>query len=90
MFTRLIQIFGSPRTSDYDREFIREVKIQRPLTRSPKSGFFLCGAWALIGLKCWAVIWAIERYHIPVHPLWITLPTLLFGGICTALYFKGE
>ena len=90
MFTRLTQIFGSPRSSDYDREFIREVKIQRPIKRSAKSGFFLLGAWVLIFLKCWAVIWAIERYHIPVHPLWITVPTLVFGGLCTVLYLRGE
>ena len=90
VFTRLMEICTPRRGSDYERQFVREVKITRPSVNRAKSLVFTTAAWIILGLKCWAVIWAIRYYQIPVNPLWVTLPTLFFAGLCTALYFWGE
>jgi hypothetical protein len=90
VFTRLIEICTPRRDADYERQFVREVKIKRPSVNRVKSLTLVMGAWILIGLKCWAVIWAIGYYQIPVNPLWVTLPTLFFASLCTVLYFLGE
>ncbi len=42
--------------------------------------------WVLIALKCVLVTWAIERWQVPVHPLWVVGPTLLFAGLVTVLW----
>lgn len=44
--------------------------------------------WILIGLKCIAVTWATQRYHVPFSPLWIILPTLAFAALATGLYYR--
>ncbi len=90
MFTRLIEICTPRRDLDYERQFVREVKIKRPNQPRHKSLGFVTGAWIIVGLKCWAVIKLIGYYQIPVNPLWVTLPTLFFAGLCTVLYFWGE
>jgi hypothetical protein len=85
-----MEICTPRRGSEYDRQFVREVKIKRPGIPRVKSPILAVGAWALIGLKCWAIVRVIRYYQIPVNPLWVTLPTLFFAGLCTALYFWGE
>lgn len=90
MFTYLIELCTPRRNSEYERQFVREVKIKRPSAPRVKSLLFVISAWILIGLKCWAVIWAIKFYQIPVNPVWVTVPTLFFAGLSTALYFWGD
>jgi uncharacterized membrane protein len=40
----------------------------------------------LIALKSWLVIWAVAKYHVPIHPLWVIVPTVLFALLCTLVY----
>lgn len=42
--------------------------------------------WVLILAKCAAMWWAIEKYQVPIHPLWLVGPTILFGLLATAVY----
>ena len=42
--------------------------------------------WAAITAKCAALWWLIEKYQVPIHPLWLVGPTLLFGLLATAVY----
>lgn len=43
--------------------------------------------WALIGLKCLVVGWAVERYQMPFNPLWVIGPTVAFAALATAAYY---
>lgn len=41
--------------------------------------------WILIALKCSVLPPLFLRWQIPVHPGWVVVPTLLFGGLVTLL-----
>jgi hypothetical protein len=43
-------------------------------------------AWALIALKCVLVTWAIGHWSVPINPLWVVIPTILFAGLATVLW----
>lgn len=43
-------------------------------------------AWLLIAVKCVWVWWAVNRWQMPFHPLWIVAPTIVFAGLATALW----
>jgi hypothetical protein len=40
----------------------------------------------MIAFKCAAVWWAVERWHMPFHPLWIVAPTVVFASLGTVLW----
>jgi hypothetical protein len=42
--------------------------------------------WAIIVLKCIAVVWLFGRYHVPVSSLWVIAPTVIFAALCTLVY----
>ena len=50
----------------------------------------LLAGWLLITVKSWLIIWAVEKYHVPVDPLWVIVPTVIFALVCTVVYFRGE
>ena len=54
--------------------------------RSPRSERWIIAGWVLIALKCTAIWWLINAYHIPIHPMWLVGPTVLFGLLITFLY----
>jgi hypothetical protein len=82
-------ISGRP-SPGYDREFIREVRVTRRAPRSARASGFMLAGWILIALKCWAVVWAVEHYRVPVNAYWITVPSVIFAGVCTAIFYWGE
>jgi hypothetical protein len=43
--------------------------------------------WALIAVKCWAVVWLVDRYNVPFNPMWVVTPTVLFAALATAVYY---
>ncbi|MBL9205339.1 MAG: hypothetical protein JNN01_09660 [Opitutaceae bacterium] len=47
---------------------------------------FLAITWALIGIKCVIIWWAMAHWSVPFHPLWIVGPTLLFALVATGLW----
>ena len=75
---------------EMDRGFVREVHISKPTPRNPRVERLLLGGWLLILVKSWLIIWAVEKYHVPINPLWVIVPTVLFALVCTAVYFRGE
>lgn len=88
MFANLLQLF-TRRTppEDYDLAFVKEVRVNPPReTRSRRSERWLIAGWVLIMLKCAAMWWAIETYRVPIHPMWLVGPTVVFGLLATALY----
>ena len=42
--------------------------------------------WAVIVAKCFFVWWAIGRWEVPFHPLWIVAPTIIFAGLASILW----
>ena len=55
-------------------------------TRNRRSETWLWVGWALILTKCVLSWWAMKHYQVPIHPLWLIIPTLMFAGLCTVLY----
>jgi hypothetical protein len=87
MFPNLFQLISRRTPPEYDQGFVAEVKPVAPRTRDPRiDRLFLLG-WILIALKSVFVVWAVAHYHIPFSPLWVILPTVMFGGLCSAVYF---
>ena len=41
--------------------------------------------WILIAVKCTLLPSLLERWQVPVHPGWVIVPTLIFGGLVTLL-----
>lgn len=48
--------------------------------------WFLAVAWIVILAKCTVVWWAMNHWHVPIHPAWIVIPTLMLAGLATALW----
>lgn len=65
--------------------------LQVDATRYPvRMRWFLGVAWVLILVKCTVVWWAMIHWHVPMHPAWIVLPTLLFAGLATGLWLAAH
>ena len=90
MLVNFLRSLFPPSPAGYDRAFVKavEVKSRRPARRV--SPLVLLLWWIAIALKCWAVVWAITYFKVPVNPLWVTAPTVAFAGLCTALFYVGE
>jgi len=54
--------------------------------RNRRSERWIVIGWVLIAVKCTALWWLINAYHVPIHPMWLVGPTVLFGLLATALY----
>ncbi len=51
---------------------------------------FVVVSWALIVGKCLLASLAIEHWSIPIHDLYVWVPSVVFGGLCTWFYLRGE
>ena len=87
MFANLLQLVTRRTRVDYDRGFIRDVNITHRAPRSRRTQKVLLAGWLLIAAKSWLIVWVIERYHVPVEPMWIIIPTVIFAAVCTAAHF---
>lgn len=47
---------------------------------------FMSLAWLAIAVKCAVIWWAMLHWHVPFHPIWIVVPTLVFAGLATMLW----
>ena len=90
MLSNLFQLISRrpPRGNDYG--FVQEVHVSRSVTRNRRIERLLLLGWVLIALKSWLIIWAIAKYQVPVNPLWVIVPTVVFGLVCTVVYIRGE
>jgi hypothetical protein len=90
VFSNLLHLISRRPPPSYDLAFVREVRVTQRAPRSAKSKRLMLAGWILIALKCWLVVWAVDHYNVPVNPLWVTLPTVIFAGVCTLMYVLGE
>ncbi|HEY9248320.1 MAG TPA: hypothetical protein VIO38_04280 [Rariglobus sp.] len=88
MFANLLQLItGRPPAKDYDRAFVKDIRITPPReSRNRRVERWIAAGWVLITVKCAAIWWLIDVYRVPIHPLWLVGPTVLFGLLATALY----
>ena len=52
--------------------------------------WFVAIAWALIGIKCSLIWWAMVHWSVPFHPLWLVAPTLMFALLATVLWLTHQ
>ena len=91
MFTNLLQLITrTPPAEDYDVAFVKDISVQSPTVRDPRTLRVLLAGWILIAGKCWLITWLIHRYHVPFDPLWIVGPTVLFALLCTFVYYRRD
>jgi hypothetical protein len=43
--------------------------------------------WGLIAAKSVLVVWLVQRYAMPFHPLWVIGPTVGLAAVATALFY---
>ena len=86
MFADLVKLINRRPPTDYEQGFVRSVTVtsKSPRNRRLERLFAIC--WVVIVIKSFAVIWLFDRYHVPVNPLWVIAPTVIFAALCTAVY----
>ncbi|MBX3749795.1 MAG: hypothetical protein KF897_06885 [Opitutaceae bacterium] len=52
----------------------------------PRVRWFMAIVWAVILVKCVVIWWAMVHWSVPLHPLWIVAPTLVFAATATAIW----
>jgi hypothetical protein len=57
---------------------------------SARMRWFVGAIWGAILVKCTLVWWAMVHWHVPFHPAWIVLPTLVFAVLATALWLDAD
>lgn len=90
MLSNFFQLITRRPPAGSDLSFVREVHIAKRVKRSPRMERLILAGWLLIAVKSGLIIWAVEKYRVPVDPLWVVAPTVLFALLCTVVYFRGE
>jgi len=86
MFANLLQLIGGRPSTDFEREFVREVRVRRRHPRDPRTEKLILAGWLLIVAKSFLMIWLVDRYHVPINADWVIVPTVAFAAVCTAAY----
>jgi membrane protein YdbS with pleckstrin-like domain len=86
MLADLIRLINRRPPADYERGFVREVSVHQKAPRNRRVERLLAICWVLILLKSFAVVWLFDRYYVPVNPLWVIAPTVVFAALCTVVY----
>lgn len=86
MFADFVRLIHRPRTPRYEDHFVREVSVSAKAPRNRRVERVIAACWVLIILKSFAVVWLFDRYRVPVNPLWVIAPTIIFAALCTVVY----
>ena len=86
MLPNFLRLLAGRPGPGYEQEFVREVRVRGRPPRNRRLELVIWICWALIVLKTAFVLWAVPHYHIPFSPLWVIVPTIVFAGVCTAIY----
>ena len=87
MLTTLLRLITRQAPADYERAFVHEVEVKERIARNPWVERLILAGWLVIVVKCFVVIWAIDRWAVPFNAYWIIVPTILMAGLCTAVYY---
>jgi hypothetical protein len=69
-----------------EQDFIQDIHPLQTPRRNPWVTRLIIAGWALIAAKSVFVWWACAHYALPFHPLWVIVPTMAFGALCTGVY----
>lgn len=86
MFTLFLQLFVVRSFVGEPEPMRRQASVKRLTGATNRTPTWLMIGWAAIAAKCVAVWWLIEKYRVPIHPLWLVGPTILFGLLATSVY----
>jgi hypothetical protein len=86
MFPEFVRLINRRPPADYNRDFVRAVRVREKAPRNRRVERLILICWGIIVLKCVAVVWLFDRYHVPVNPLWVIAPTVIFAALCTLVY----
>ena len=88
MFTNFLHLITGRPPPGSAADFVKEVRVvrERP-PRSRRTEKLILAGWVLIAAKSWLMIWLVEKYQVPINASWVIVPTVVFAGLCTALYF---
>lgn len=56
-----------------------------PALRTP---LIVISCWAIILGKCALVIWAVDRWQVPINAGWIVWPTLVAAALATIIWLR--
>jgi len=87
MFANLLQLITRRTPSDYERNFVREVRVRQRSPRNPKIERLFLWCWVIILVKSFLVLWVVHKYHMSFSANWIIIPTVVAALVCTAAYF---
>jgi hypothetical protein len=88
MFANLVNLITGRTTADLEHNaFVQEVQVHDAEPRNPRVERLILICWILIAIKHVAVIWAVARYPVPFHQLWINFPTWVLGALATGIYY---
>jgi hypothetical protein len=86
MFADLVRLIHRRDPADFERSFVRGVKVAGRAPRNRRVERVIAVCWVIIVIKSFAVVWLFDHYHVPVNPLWVIAPTIFFAALCTAVY----
>lgn len=87
MFPNLLKRVSRRRAEEYGRGFVEEVNIRELSERNRRMERLIGIFWCVIVVKCVLIWWLIKHFRIPFSPWWVVAPTLIFAGLCTAVYY---
>jgi len=86
MLAGLVRLINRRGASEYERGFVREVRVSTRAARNRRVERVIAVCWVIIIIKCAAVVWLFDHYNIPVSPLWVVAPTVIFAALITVVY----
>jgi hypothetical protein len=86
MFADFVRLISRRTPADYERGFVREVRVDGKSPRNRRVERVIATCWVIILVKSFAVIWLFDRYNVPVNALWVIAPTVIFAALCTVVY----
>ncbi|HEX2854608.1 MAG TPA: hypothetical protein VHO24_15360 [Opitutaceae bacterium] len=90
MLSNFFQLITRRPSGSSDHGFVQEVHVTKRQHRSQRMERLILAGWLLIVAKSGLIIWAVEKYRVPINPLWVVAPTVLFALVYTLVYFRGE
>ncbi len=88
MFANLLHLITGRNTPDLGHNaFVEEVQVEERERPNPRVERLILYCWVLIAIKHVVIIWAVVRYAVPFHQLWINFPTWMLGMLATGIYY---
>ncbi len=90
MFSNLIHLLGRRPSPDVGAGFVEDVNVAHRSPRDLRTERIILIGWVLILIKSFAVIWAVDRYHLAFNANWVIVPTVLAALLCTGVYLARD